>query len=346
MILKHWLLPVLALFVLGAPAEEYAITVRVGPGDNGGTTITSTAAAGDTLTVTVKPKDCYAITECNVDDSAGLGWVKAGDCVFTLTVKAGLNPSSTHKARFYGKLTRTCGGEGSGGKSEPLDWTFEGRFRVLGDCEGVECAMDRSPKGALTSSKPGGAPMDQGEATYNADSGQFDGTLQDDSGGSFLGLYEGSPIPDVKTAKGIQVGEVTEKPCPEDSTRQVKVVQIGSDDQATKIGGMAIPDRISINAYDGPQAAAWAGVRAGTLVHEEGHRRICHEATDALTEALNQVVARGWAPTEARARTLARIRFSKCWNDAVIGVQRAHRERQAAYEKATSHGQTQDQWAW
>ena len=57
------------------------------------------------------------------------------------------------------------------------------------------------------------------------------------------------------------------------------------------------------------QQKKWAQVRAGTLIHEDGHRRILHAHIDKMTTMLNTLRVWGYAPKEARAKAIAEAKF-------------------------------------
>jgi len=94
--------------------------------------------------------------------------------------------------------------------------------------------------------------------------------------------------------------------------------------------------------------ASWKQVRDGTLLHENGHRRICYHYTDKLTDMLNHLRAWGYAPKEERAAELGKKKYQDEWVDRVGAIQKEAREMQALYDSpaGTNHGQNQGNWNW
>lgn len=95
------------------------------------------------------------------------------------------------------------------------------------------------------------------------------------------------------------------------------------------------------------QQKKWKQVRDGTLIHEEGHRRILHAHIDKMTTMLNKLRAWGYAPKEARAKVIAEIEFTKFRDKHVKIIREIEREMQgegAGYDGVTKHGITQDKW--
>jgi len=94
--------------------------------------------------------------------------------------------------------------------------------------------------------------------------------------------------------------------------------------------------------------ASWKQVRDGTLLHENGHRRICYHYTDKLTDMLNHLRAWGYAPKEERARELGEIHYRKEWTIRVRAIQDEEDDKQALYDSpaGTNHGQNQGNWNW
>jgi hypothetical protein len=94
--------------------------------------------------------------------------------------------------------------------------------------------------------------------------------------------------------------------------------------------------------------AAWTVNYAGTLVHEEGHRRICYFYADKLTDMLNHLRAWGYAPTKERAEELGFDRFRVAYRKEVTKILAQDIAMQAAYDApdGSDHGQKQEKWNW
>jgi hypothetical protein len=95
------------------------------------------------------------------------------------------------------------------------------------------------------------------------------------------------------------------------------------------------------------QQQRWVHIRAGTLIHENGHRRILHAHIDKMTTMLNKLRVWGYAPKEARAKVIAEIEFKKFRDKHVKIISEMEREMQgegAGYDGVTKHGITQDKW--
>jgi hypothetical protein len=242
-------------------AEEHNRTYTVKPGSNGVALITDVAKPDDTLVVNFQAAKGYILVSAECEDSAHLGWKKIADFTFRLTVAKNLAENEIHKAKFLGKIKPVPpenGGKGGGGggkgdavKEALLDWDMIGAFKILSAHEGVGDDLGRTPPAALESSKPGKdkPPVMAGEAVYNEKTGQFDGSFKEGTD-SFTGQYLSTPaVVDPKTATPEQLGAAEEKPCPDGDKVKVQYVYFGCT-TAGKIGGMAVPDVIQINAYN------------------------------------------------------------------------------------------------
>ncbi len=93
---------------------------------------------------------------------------------------------------------------------------------------------------------------------------------------------------------------------------------------------------------------AWEQVYDGTLLHEQGHRKICHFYTDKMTEMLNALRVWGYAVQEATARALGKAHFKVIWNQEVAKISKEAEDKQKEYDSpgGSDHGRNQDNWNW
>ena len=95
------------------------------------------------------------------------------------------------------------------------------------------------------------------------------------------------------------------------------------------------------------QQADWITVRDGTLIHENGHRRILGAHIDKMTTMLNTLRVWGYALKEARAKSIAEIEFKKIRTQHVLTIRQMNLEMQGegtGYDGVTKHGIEQDKW--
>ena len=94
--------------------------------------------------------------------------------------------------------------------------------------------------------------------------------------------------------------------------------------------------------------AFWQQWYNGTLVHEEGHRRIAYFYADKITEWMNTFQAWGWSPEEKRAAQLGKEHFKVVLNAYIAKTLKEHEDFQKHYDspQGSDHGEKQDQWDW
>jgi hypothetical protein len=186
--MKKVLLSVMIMLVgaLNLTAADTSKTYEVGPGKNGSHWITQSGKVGDNLTVNFTPKNGYQFTRATqCEDQTKADWQRRGPHTFQVQCVE-KHHKEDQRAVFSGAV-RAEAQAGQGAPPAELPWDLAGFFKVLGEHEGVGDDMGRGGAG-LTSSKPGGAPIPKGEATYDPATGQFIGSFSEGEKKGFTGV--------------------------------------------------------------------------------------------------------------------------------------------------------------